>query len=263
MSDTLRNLLQHPLTKGLDLDDPSTTELRSQIILGKPLLKKIYMEWYGLLFEHIPEHHGTILELGAGAGFSTDFFPQVIRSDILLVNNIDIVCDGHQLPFPSGALDAILMVNVLHHIHNPVDFFQNADRCLKRGGVIAMIEPWNTRWSSFVYSHLHHEPFYPDKEEWGFDSGGPLSGANGAIPWIIFSRERKTFERTFPQLSIDLIQPMMPVVYLFSGGVSLKSLMPGFSYATWRWLERKIQAKTGMFALVVIKKSTLVSRTSA
>jgi len=260
MSNALRSLLQHPLTKGLDLDDPATTELRSQIISSKPYLKKIYNEWYRLLFEHISEQRGKILELGAGAGFSANYFPQFIRSDILHVNNVNIVCDGHHFPFTSGVLHAILMINVLHHIHDPAEFFHEAARCLRIGGVISMIEPWNTCWSNFVYSHLHHEPFNPADLQWDFESVGPLSGANGAVPWIIFSRDRNVFERKFPQLSIDLIQPIMPVSYLFSGGVSLKSLMPGFLYPVWRCLEKKIQAKTGMFALIVIKKITRLKK---
>ena len=51
----LLNLLQHPLTKGMDLDDPETTNLRKKIIQEKPLLKKIYEEWYRAVCDYIPE----------------------------------------------------------------------------------------------------------------------------------------------------------------------------------------------------------------
>ena len=44
-------LLEHPLTKSLDLDDPKTTVLRKRIIQEKPFLRKIYKEWY----EWIPD----------------------------------------------------------------------------------------------------------------------------------------------------------------------------------------------------------------
>ena len=40
----LNNALQHPLTKGMGIDDPHTTYLRKQIIQEKPLLKSIYNE---------------------------------------------------------------------------------------------------------------------------------------------------------------------------------------------------------------------------
>jgi hypothetical protein len=37
--------LAHPLTRGMDPDDPATTRLRKQIVEAKPFLHKIYLEW--------------------------------------------------------------------------------------------------------------------------------------------------------------------------------------------------------------------------
>lgn len=250
----LRNLLQHPLLENLDLDDPRTTEIRRQIILNKPFLKRIYVEWYELFPQHFSDIDGPILELGAGAGFSEVLSPQLIRSDIQTLTDINVVCDAHNLPFSSGTLRAILMINVLHHMHNPKIFFREAVRCLKHDGVIEMIEPWNSSWSNFVYRHFHHEAFEPVTSRWGFDSGGPLSGANGAIPWIIFSRERATFVLDNPQLSVEIVQPFMPFVYLLSGGVSMKSLMPEFTYTFLRKIGKTLDKNSGMFALIVVKK---------
>src|SRR5437588_13069218 len=87
--------------------------------------------------------------------------------------------------------------------------------------VLLMIEPWVTLWSRFVYTHLHSEPFDPTAAEWGFPISGPLSGANGALPWIIFARDRTAFETFFPQLVIREVTLMMPLRYLASGGVSM------------------------------------------
>src|SRR5262244_3270831 len=63
-----------------------------------------------------------------------------------------------------------------------------ATRCVRLGGVVAMIEPWVTPWSRFVYTRLHHEPFQPEAEQWEFPVRRPRSGANGALPYIIFVR---------------------------------------------------------------------------
>jgi hypothetical protein len=49
---------------------------------------------------------------------------------------------------------------------------------------------------------------------------------------------------------------MMPVSYLLSGGVAMRSLMPGFTYPLWRGMESAIGAMTNaaaMFALIVIE----------
>jgi len=42
LTDIVTRLLQHPLTKGANLDDPKTTPLRLDIIRSKPFLMKIY-----------------------------------------------------------------------------------------------------------------------------------------------------------------------------------------------------------------------------
>lgn len=253
----LRKILEHPLTKGLNLDDPYTTALRRQIIQGKPFLKKIFDEWYWLLVKYVAGSRQPILELGSGAGFLLEFLPKAITSDIMCLPHIDLVCNALRLPFAGDKLGGILMSNVLHHLPDPKTFFAEATRCVSLGGTITMIEPWKNPWSSFVYSRLHHEPFDPQAVEWGCKPGRPLTNANGAIPWIIFHRDIALFQKEFPQWRVEIIQPLMPLVYLLSGGVSLRNLMPGWTYKIWRNLEKILDdgdRKFGMFALIVVRK---------
>jgi hypothetical protein len=138
------------------------------------------------------------------------------------------------------------------------DFFAEAGRCLQPGGVVAMIEPWVTRWSTLIYDRLHHEPFAPEAADWEFPPSGPLSGANGALPWIVFARDRLRFEREFPHLRVEAVQPFMPFRYLVSGGVSLRALTPGWSYHYWKRVERRLDARMdtwAMFAFVLLRRS--------
>jgi hypothetical protein len=149
------------------------------------------------------------------------------------------------------------MTNVLHHLPNPRIFFAEASRCVRPGGVVSMIEPWSTSWSRLVYRRLHHEPFEPDTPSWNTVSSGPLSGANGAIPWIVFERDRTVFEHEFPEWQIERVNPMMPVAYLLSGGVSLRSFVPGWSFAPIRGVERALggwKRRPAMFAHIVLRR---------
>ncbi len=198
-----------------------------------------------------------MVELGSGAGFFASRVPSLIASDIIRVTNLQLVCDGHKLPFSNASLGAITMVNVLHHLSEPRLFFMEAERCLSNGGTIEMIEPWRTVWSEFVYTKLHHEPFDPTVQNWGFSAGGPLSGANGALPWIMLERDLSRFREEFPDLQIKIIRPIMPFVYLLSGGISLRVSMPAWTYGFWRLVERACQpllSSLGMFAFIVIQK---------
>jgi len=250
-------LLAHPLTRGLDLDSPRTTVLRRQIVREKEFLRRVYEEWYALIHSNLPPLEGGVLELGSGAGFMDSVIDGLITSEVFPTPGARVVLDGARLPFPSASLRAIVMTDVFHHIAAPRAFLAEARRTLVAGGRIVMIEPWVTRWSRFVFSRFHHEPFEPEASTWEFSSSGPLSGANGALPWIVFERDRAVLEREFPELRVADIRPLMPMAYLWSGGVGMRAPAPGFAYRPWRALEgasAAIERATAMFALIVVER---------
>lgn len=256
----VKSLLAHPRTRGLDLDDPRTTELRRRIILEKPFLRRIYEEWYADLIAALPGGAGGVLEIGSGGGFLRERLPELITSDVFPCPGVARVIDAHELPFGAGELRGIVMTNVLHHLPRVRRFLAEAARCVRPGGVLAMIEPWMTTWSRFVYRRLHHEPFDTAATTWEFPASGPLSGANGALPWILFARDRARFEAEFPCWRIRTVRPMLPFGYLVSGGVSMRALMPGWSFGAWRLLERVLDPwrnHLAMFALVVLARTDL------
>ena len=95
---TLRQLLSDPVTRDLDIDDPSTTEMRRLIIERKLFLRKVYECWYECLTEHLPAVRGPVLELGSGAGFMANSIPELITSEIFRCSGIKIVLDvAHSL----------------------------------------------------------------------------------------------------------------------------------------------------------------------
>jgi SAM-dependent methyltransferase len=253
----LPRLLAHPLTKGLDLDDPATTDRRRRIIQSKAFLRAIYDEWYSLLASQLPLGGDPVLELGSGAGYCDRYIPGLITSEVFYCSGIQLALDAQRLPFADRSLRAIVFTDVLHHIPNVQKFFFEASRCLRSGGKILMIEPWVTRWSRCVYGRVHHEPFCPDAEEWSFPSSGPLSGANGALPWIVFERDRQKFATEFPELVVEKIRPFLAFRYLLSGGVSMRSLVPGFTHPFWARLEQMLEpymSTLGMFAFIAVRR---------
>jgi SAM-dependent methyltransferase len=246
-------LLGHPLTRGLSVDDPRTTLLRREIIQEKSFLRALYCEWYGRIVGALPKKE-DVLELGSGAGFFQQFLPSVITSEVFETPGVKLIADACDLPLPNQSLDAIVMTDVFHHIPDVSRFLVEATRCVRPGGRIVMIEPWRTSWSEWVYTHLHSEPFSPESG-WKIPSTGPLSGANGALPWIIFQRDKALFEAHNPLWRIKNIEPMMPFSYILSGGVSMRSLMPGWVYRPIRILERSLlQRRWAMFALIELER---------
>lgn len=258
----LKPILAHPRTRGLDIDDPRTTHLRKQIIEEKPFLRQIYQDWYEGLRKTLPKNDGLVLELGSGAGFLADVIPGLITSELFFCPYVKIVLNGISLPFAAGALRAIVMTNVLHHVSDPYRLFSEAARCVRIDGVVSMIEPWVSRWSKLVYGYLHHEPFHPYSTDFGFARGGPLSSANSALPWILFKRDQARFKSDFPQWQIKMIRPMMPFRYLVSGGVYSRNLMPVWTSSFWKIVEKSVETrihKWAMFALITLRRTNIPS----
>lgn len=77
------------------------------------------------------------------------------------------------------------------------------------------------------------------------------------MPWIVFERDRKTFEAGFPEWRIRKIELFMPFRYVVSGGVSMRSFMPGAAFGAWRGLEdllRPWMSTVAMFALIAVDR---------
>jgi SAM-dependent methyltransferase len=253
--DRFKSWVSHSLTRGIDLDDPLTTQLRRQIIQEKRALRQIYQEWYQSVTGSLPQGEEPVLEVGSGGGFLQSYLPDLITSEIFQTEGVELVLDATRLPFGDGVLRAIVLIDVLHHIAQPRRFITQAARCVRSNGVLVMIEPWVSTWSKFIYGRFHHEPFRPEAEEWEFPSTGPLSSANGALPWIMFVRDRNRFEKEFPCWEIKSIRPILPFRYLASGGVSMRSLLPTAAFDFLRSLEHILQPwmnSWAMFAEIVL-----------
>ena len=249
----LRDALAYPATKDLALDDPELTALRKVILKKNTFLHRIYLDWYERICAGLHSVEGQVLEIGAGAGFLQEVIDGLITSDVFFVEGLSAVLQAEALPVKTNSLGALVSCNVLHHIPDVEKFFHEAARCVRKNGCLLMIEPWVTPWSKIVFQHLHHEAFEPQALDWRLPVGRPLSNANGALPWIIFTRDRARFEREHPEWKIRVIEPIMPILYLLSGGFSSRIRFPGWSYRPWKLLEHAISpwvGKSAMFAYI-------------
>ena len=164
---------------------------------------------------------------------------------------------AEKMPFEDNSLKAIFMLNVLHHIPDSEQFFREAQRTLTKNGFIYMIEPATTVFSKFIYKNFHHEPFDEQLKEWKFASKGPLSDANGAIPWMIFKRDYPKFQQLFPYLELIAFNHHTPLKYLLSGGLSKPNMVPYFMYGAISRLEKALsplRSKTALFQTIIVQK---------
>ncbi len=240
-----------------EMDDLAATLLHREIIRQKEFLRRHYRDYYRQLGRRLDAGGGRrVVELGSGSGFIKAVLPDAVTSDVLALPGVDLCFSALEMPFRDASVDAFVMVNVFHHLPDVHRFLSEAVRTLKPGGRVVMIEPVNTPLARLVNRNFHHEPFEPEAS-WEFDGARPLWDANGALPWIVFSRDRQRFERQFPALSIVALEPWSPLRYLLSGGVSMRQLVPSWAYRLIRGLDRLLAAATpwiGMFQIIELRK---------
>lgn len=223
----------------------------------KTFLHKVYISFYKIFVEaKLPK--GKIVEIGSGGGFLKKFIPSVITSDVIDGPDIDKAFYVDKMPFKDSSVAAFLMIDVLHHIKDPQKAFVEMERRLVKGGKIIMIEPYASIWGTLIYKYFHPErKGFNAGSGWKIKGDGRMSDANPAIPWIIFKRDRKIFEKKFPDLRIIKFTPHTPIRYLISGGLSKFQLLPTAFYPLIVFIENKLTIfndKIGMFVTIELKK---------
>ena len=90
------------------------------------------------LLRQLPSE-ANILDLGAGGHRRA---PNVINFDIQPTPEIDLVGDGHFLPFKENTFDAVISEAVLEHVHTPNCVVEEIHRVLKPGGYVCVAVPF-------------------------------------------------------------------------------------------------------------------------
>jgi SAM-dependent methyltransferase len=194
---------------------------------AKPVLQAIYHDYFRRISAAcIP---GRTLEIGSGPGNLKAVVGQVISTDILSASWLDAVADAQFLPFADGSFDNIVMVDVLHHLECPRSFLFEAQRLLKPGGRVIMLEPAITPVSWLFYRYLHREAVELNEDPLALKPSGLTRDpyqANQAIPTLLFGRHRPRFEREFPYLRMDRVEKLSLLAYPLSGGFRQWSVVP-------------------------------------
>jgi hypothetical protein len=197
-----------------------------------------YRELYRDQFRDFPDPATlSILEIGSGTSPLKQFLPNVITSDVLDLDYLDLVFDCHEIDkldsIEDKSLDVITLTNVLHHLKSPISFLNAAAAKLKSGGKIIATEPFFSALSSLIFKYLHHEAVDCRVPEPALKTvRGPLASANQALPWLIFSRRRDWLQRLNENYDVTSlsVRPFTALSYMMTGGISRTFPIPGPLY---------------------------------
>src|SRR5213593_3333266 len=125
-------------------DHAITLRNRARLGANKNLLFW-YRELYRDQFRDLPNPLTlSILEVGSGTSPLKQFFSNVITSDVLDLDYLDLVFDCHEIDklhaIDDNSLDVITLTNVLHHLKSPIAFLNCAASKLRHGGKVVATE---------------------------------------------------------------------------------------------------------------------------
>jgi len=217
----------------------------------KKILRVIYEEWYKKIIDSLSSIDGKTVELGAGSGNFKEYMPDVISADIDKCDWLDMCFDAHNMPFKNEEIANIVMIDVLHHLYNPIKFLLEADRVLKRTGRVIMLEPFPSPFSLQIYKRFHPEPFIfkidyfskndlQEKDPWD---------SNQAIPYLIFFKNADKFKKCFgKQFKIVKKEKLSFILYPASGGFENKAMISDSLIKPFKGLERLLSPLKSLLA---------------
>jgi SAM-dependent methyltransferase len=216
---------------------------------NKPLLKKIYGEFYELIAQHLSGlSGGKITELGSGIGNIQEYIPECIRTDLFPAEWIDQIENAYSLSFEDGSLSDLIMIDVFHHLRYPGTALKEFHRVLMDEGHAIILDPCISLLGRLVYG-IHWSP--PDG--WSPEEVDYYAAQGNATRIFLgngFKDELGVWER------IKVIR-LSAIAYVASGGYSRPQFYPDSAYPLIKKIESVLDNFPAVFAtrmLVVLEK---------
>ena len=254
--------LREPNLEKMDVDGESRLQLHRKILQKKRMLRDVFNEFHHL-FKKLDHQYfsgsGIEIELGAGISPMRDSYPEVLATDIIKEPYLDRVIDAEAMNLADNSVRTIYGQNCFHHFPHPDRFLNELERVLVPGGGAILLEPYYGPFASLLYKRLFHsEGFDMGYPTWETPVAGLMIGANQALSYIVFIRDRKEYERKHPTLQIvhqELAGNYLR--YLLSGGLNFRQILPDAFAGIIELCERFISPLNRWIALhhiIVIRK---------
>jgi len=160
-----------------------------------------YSRFARMLRAHAGERRPRVLVIGGGRR-DDEIAPlfesgaEIIGTDVYLSPHVDVVCDGHNLPFVNGCFDGVVIHAVLEHVLDPPRVVAEAHRVLAESGLVYSESPFLqgvhegafdfTRWTDLGHRRLFRMFEEVDR--------GVVAGPATMLVWALCY-----FARSFPQ----------------------------------------------------------------
>jgi SAM-dependent methyltransferase len=132
---------------------------------------------------HVNKHK---LAINIGSG-NSNISEEVVNIDFIDYENVDIVCDIHDLPFNDNSVDVVLNITVLEHVSSPQKVIDEIHRVLKPGGMIFTAYPFIQGFhaSPNDYTRLTEEGIKLLHKNFKAIETKPFGGPTSGMLWIL------------------------------------------------------------------------------
>jgi len=228
---SLIDLLRDPLVEKMDVDGQDRLALHRAMLDRKIMLRTVFNEFHDL-FDRLDRRYlageGLRVELGAGIAPMAESYPDVIATDVIDGPQVSMVLDAESMNLEDSSVRVFFGQNCFHHFPHPDCFFSELERVLVPGGGAILLEPYFGPFATFLFKRLFRtEGFDKNFPHWNTPATGPMNGANQALSYLVFFRDRAEFLRKHATLEIAHHQILGNYLkYLLSGGLNFRQLLP-------------------------------------
>lgn len=192
------------------------------------LTRYLYNGWYRDIAKEL-SGEGLTIELGAGTGNFKEFMPASVATDLVWCEWLDIVHDAMALPYRDSSTGNFVLIDAVHHIHDPVRAIAEMERCLKKGGRIIIFDVFISPFSYLYYNFFHKEDVELSADLFGM-SDAPAEKepfeSNQAIATVLFFKKLERLASRFPGLRPVKREVREFLLYPLSGGFEGAQFVP-------------------------------------
>lgn len=246
----------------VDVDGADRLLAHERVLANKPMLQKVFADFHHT-FRRLDEcffsGNGERIELGAGVAPIRNSYPDVLATDVVPGDQLDRTLNAQEMDLAEASVRSIYGQNCFHHFPEPNRFFAELQRVLVPGGGAILLEPYYGPVASWMYPRLFStEGFDKTFPSWETPATGPMNGANQALSYLVFVRDRAIFETKFRDLEIVHQECCTNhFEYLLSGGLNFRQLVPNWLVPLVRFIQRlglPFNRWTALHHVIVVRK---------
>jgi uncharacterized protein YbaR (Trm112 family)/SAM-dependent methyltransferase len=197
----------------------------------------------GKLYSYFLENmdtNATIINLGSKSDYG---IKKIVNIDIIRYPNVDVVGDGHELPFEDASVDGVIMKSVIQYLKNPIHVINEISRVCKPGAYVFVEAPFL---QGITFDPIDYARYTPAGMDELFSSFERMNievspGPSASLAWILREYFAVFFDNHILYKTIKLIMAWVtfPIRYLDLFLVKKKN--PYLIASGFRYLYRKKQ----------------------